>query len=481
LTNRLYLAVVLLCLVMTSEAKMRDPFGPQEVSNDVDYLWFDQKVDHFDLQNHDTFKQRYWVNDQWWSAENGGGPLFLYLCGEWTCSNQPETGYIAHLAKEHGAMLVVHEHRYYGMSQPAEDWSTENLKFLNTDQALADIALFASTFAEELAKKHNIPAKRWLLFGGSYPGALVSWFRNKYPHIALGSWSSSGVVNAIEDFYQFDEVVHYALDKNGDQCAEAVEDLVQYTNDEFEAGRGDAIKAVWNAPDMRDDEFHWFYSDVIAETIQYGGRSELCQRVHDLNKDYEAINKMIYEWQVGARMGRDDYWSVSLQEEKIDFSKNGRQWTYQYCNQFGYLQTPAKNTEPLKNKGLDMNFWIDYCSRIFGRPTSPKSTHWNIRYGGANPAISKVIYMNGDEDPWKPSSILETKNPFIHTFPNLCDNCAHCVDLQKPVDTDDKEILKNRKKAEKIVTRWLKLEKKIESMDVPISDREAMTLKNIMK
>jgi hypothetical protein len=44
----------------------------------------------------------------------------------------------------------------------------------------------------------------WITIGGSYPGAMVAWFRYKYPHLTAGSISSSGVVNAIEDFKDFD-------------------------------------------------------------------------------------------------------------------------------------------------------------------------------------------------------------------------------------------------------------------------------------
>ena len=43
---------------------------------------------------------------------------------------------------DHKALLMSLEHRYYGDSQPFEDWSTPNLKFLTSEQALADIAQF---------------------------------------------------------------------------------------------------------------------------------------------------------------------------------------------------------------------------------------------------------------------------------------------------------------------------------------------------
>jgi len=470
------LLFALLIVTICSAKLLRQPTDQVDWKADTDYKWFTQRLDHFDMQSNATFQQRYWINDQHWSKENGGGPLFLYLCGEWTCSNQAEDSFVSHLAKEHGAILAVHEHRFYGMSQPFEDWSTPNLKWLNTDQALADVALFADSISEQIAEQYDVPKKRWFVIGGSYPGALVSWFRNKYPHIAFGAWSSSGVVDAIQDFHQFDETVTAALMKSGDECPETMRNLINYTDTEFEQGRGDEIKKVFNAVEMRDDEFFWFYSDVIAETVQYGQRTELCQRVHDLTDDYASMNKMIMEWQVGNVMGRDDYWSTSLQNTTIDHSKNGRQWTYQYCSELGYLQTPAEKYPPLKNKALTLEFWHDYCSRIFERETFPDTHLWNLRYGGKSPAVSKVFYFNGDEDPWKGAGITETKNVFVHTFPLLCDDCAHCIDLRSPVENAPKVIDIARKKADRILTRWIKFEKKIESENISTYEREGVSM-----
>lgn len=476
-------AVLLLSLLaFTSGKLLRRPSDQTDWRTDQDYKWFESKLDHFDMQDTRPLWQRYWINEQYWSAENGGGPIFLYLCGEWTCSNQRNDSYVSHLAKKHGAILLVHEHRYYGMSQPAfPDWSTENLKWLNTDQALADVAFFADNMTQVIAEKYGVPQKRVFTFGGSYPGALVSWFRDKYSHISAGSWASSGVVDAIEDFHQFDETVTEALMKNGDGCNHRVRKLIEYTDGEFAAGRGYPIKQIFNATEMRDDEFFWFYSDVIAETVQYGERVELCKRVADLREDYAAMNQMINDWQVGKTMGRDDYWSVALQNTTIDYGKNGRQWSYQYCSELGYLQTPAQKYPPLKNDGLDLKFWRSYCGRIFDEPTYPDTHHWNLRYGGRNPAVSKVIYMNGDEDPWKKSSILESSNVNIHTFQLICNDCAHCVDLREPVEAIHGEVAAARREAEVILADWIHSEKALELSNVSIANREVASAKEMIK
>lgn len=50
--------------------------------------------------------------------------------------------------------------------------------------------------------------RKWIIVGGSYPGALSAWFHYKYPHLSVMSWSSSGVINNIADYTQFDGHVY---------------------------------------------------------------------------------------------------------------------------------------------------------------------------------------------------------------------------------------------------------------------------------
>lgn len=46
------------------------------------------------------------------------------------------------IGAEHKALLAVIEHRFYGASQIFDNWDSENLKLLSSEQALSDLAYF---------------------------------------------------------------------------------------------------------------------------------------------------------------------------------------------------------------------------------------------------------------------------------------------------------------------------------------------------
>lgn len=73
------------------------------------------------------------------------------------------------------------------------------MKYLTSRQALADAAYFIDN---ELATKYNV--SNIVMIGGSYPGAYVAWFKYMYPDHVKAVWSSSGVVEAKEWFFEFD-------------------------------------------------------------------------------------------------------------------------------------------------------------------------------------------------------------------------------------------------------------------------------------
>jgi len=98
---------------------------------------FPTKLDHFNDDIDKMFELRFWINDNYYDVEHG--PIFIYICGEWTCSPPADDATAMAFGASRGALLVALEHRYYGASQPFPDWSYENLKWLTTPQAIEDI------------------------------------------------------------------------------------------------------------------------------------------------------------------------------------------------------------------------------------------------------------------------------------------------------------------------------------------------------
>uniref|UniRef100_A0A914PG36 Serine carboxypeptidase S28 family protein n=1 Tax=Panagrolaimus davidi TaxID=227884 RepID=A0A914PG36_9BILA len=91
------------------------------------------------------------------------------------------------------------EHRFYGKSQPFKEQNVENLRYLSSEQYLADVANFIRTQNRNL----NLSNPKWVVFGGSYSGSLALWFRQLYPDIAIGAVGSSAPIQPILDFYGY--------------------------------------------------------------------------------------------------------------------------------------------------------------------------------------------------------------------------------------------------------------------------------------
>ena len=78
-----------------------------------------------------------------------------------------------------GGLILALEHRYYGESVPAEDLDTENLRWLSSKQALADIAHFHAFISEKYARCEAEPA-----FSLHCPIQLhAAFLRSRVPHV----------------------------------------------------------------------------------------------------------------------------------------------------------------------------------------------------------------------------------------------------------------------------------------------------------
>ncbi|CAI2367735.1 unnamed protein product [Moneuplotes crassus] len=433
-----------------------------------DWLWYEQRLDHFNPQNKGTFKQKYYDISHYWDPKEG--PLFLYICGEGTCRQPAENSFVVNLAKKFSGRVLALEHRFYGHSQPFEDWSTENLQFLTPDQGLADLAQFASDKSKEFSDTFGIPFRRWITVGGSYPGALSAWFREKYPHIAFASLSSSGVVQAVTDYHEYDGQVFKSTSKSGTECPEkfigitkAFEDL--FENSEQLSGEKERVfaKFGYEGDELTDGDFFNFLADIAAGPIQYGKRTDFCNQISqvDLN-DQEGTIDWLVKFSEGLGIALSEYPVSYLQDTTINNNKNGRQWTYQFCSNLGYFQTPSHDTYAMRSKQVDVDYWRGVCKNVFGIDIFPNTEAWNNRYGGKELVSTKIIFTNGGEDPWQHSSVTQSDNPTFHTFVIDCDDCAHCVDLHGDYPEDDPLLTDARAQITDIFSSWIKEELELE-------------------
>ncbi|KAA0152405.1 hypothetical protein FNF29_03971 [Cafeteria roenbergensis] len=411
--------------------------------------WYDgQTLDHFNMQDARTYSQRFFVIDDFWKAPSG--PVILHICGEYTCPGiNPARLFPLEMAREHGALVVSVEHRFFGESQPfagdaAGPLATPHLAYANSRQALADLAQFTAWFQEtRINAAHGLPADNfntWIVVGGSYPGALAAWYREKFPHLSAGSHSASGVVRAVLNYTQFDQQIASAA---GPTCAGALRAITRALEDGLPGS-----KALLNASGLTNDgDFFYLVADSMAEPVQYAHRDELCNAVTPafsagkpvLPAYVQFVQEVFY-----ARMGNsaEDYNSQNMADPVT--GGNGRSWWWFKCSELAYWQV-APEEGSIRSSAVSYAYHRDLCFRVFGRTALPEVDATNVYYGSNKTAGTYTFFDNGSQDPWRWAGVQE-QLPVENTVANVieCDGCAHCQSLYTPADSDPAELSADR-------------------------------------
>ncbi|XP_076929722.1 putative serine protease EDA2 [Bidens hawaiensis] len=400
------------------------------VSSSSNYIskgafWFNQTLDHFSPYDTRSFKQRYYEYLDDFRIPDG--PIFLVICGESACGGI-SNDYIAVLAKKFGAAVVTLEHRYYGESSPFKDFTTQNLKFLSSKQALFDLAAFRQFYQASLNLKLNRTnvESPWFVFGISYAGALSAWFRLKFPHLTCGSLASSGVVNAILDFYQYDQQIG---ESTGPECKAILQEVTQLVENRL-ASDGEALRTEFGAKVLKiDGDFMYFLADAAAVAIQYGNPDKLCVPMIEAKKAgkdlVDAYAKYVKEYYVGT-------FKVDLESYTQEYLKNtkstDRLWWFQVCTEVAYFQVAPTN-DSIRSSKIDLSYHLDLCKDVFGEGVYPVVNFTNLYYGGTDIAGSKIVFTNGSQDPWRHAS-KQVSSSDMPAYIVTCNNCGHGSDLR---------------------------------------------------
>ena len=84
-----------------------------------------------------------------------------------------------------------------------------------------------------------------------------------------------------------------------------------------------------------------------------------------------------------------DYDSNAIANTKVDVNSSARPWTYQYCTEYGWFQTPS-HKNAMRSEYIALPYWSGMCERAFpglNMEKKPKAWANTIDQGGVSIAI----------------------------------------------------------------------------------------------
>nr|XP_056701727.1 thymus-specific serine protease [Euleptes europaea] len=438
-----------------------------------------QPLDHFNRQDQLTFNQRFWINEEYW--QHPSGPVFLYIGGESALSMWDVlSGHHVELAQKYGALLVALEHRFYGASLNPDGLQDQNLMFLSSQQALSDLV----SFHLFITQKYNLMSNNtWICFGGSYPGSLSAWFRLKFPHLVFAAVSSSAPVRAQLDFRGYNKVVADSLLNpvvgGSKECRDAVAEAFSIVDSLIHAGHLEklakdfhscgALKGTSDLFEMVSNLADIFMGAVQYndEGVQWGSVASLCRiMTNQTGSPYQRlmVTNKVFLISMMQQCLENSHEEVLRELRSTNLSVSGvgeRQWFFQTCTEFGYYQT-CEDSTCLFSHLISLPSELDICAEVFNvsRDRVQEAVAFTNEYYGADcPKASRVLFVNGDIDPWHALSVL--RNQSRSELALLINGTAHCANMMPSRPTDPLPLIQARKWISAQVGEWLELAQKI--------------------
>lgn len=459
-------AVVALCHMGDGKILMHKrgppPIGPPKSTKAPEMNTIEQLLDHFNIFDDRTWQMRYLSNGEFFKA---GAPMFIFLGGEWEISpGYVITGQMFDMAKKTNGMMYYTEHRYYGDSQPLKDLSSESLKYLSIDQALADVAYFIK---DRKANEPGLENSKVVVVGGSYSATMATWMRLKYPSLVDAALSSSAPLLAIEDFYQYYEVVSKNIEINSPPCLSILQVAMAEITDQISSPAGKAaISTAFNTcKTVQDTNPHraYFFSaitEIFAGLVQYARTGEIKQECDKIiakqGTSMEKLGAYVRDQYGGDCMGDYDDFVEEYSSTEMSFDMY-RQWFYQCCTEFAFWQTTS-SSEQVFGPEVTVELYHNICTDLYGKEFTAELTQKGIErtnnmYGGLDIDVTHVMSVHGNVDPWHAIGVLHDINEISPTV--VVNGTSHCADLGSISSNDLPELAAAKQRSQDEILRWI--------------------------
>ncbi|KAI4334307.1 hypothetical protein L6164_019017 [Bauhinia variegata] len=430
--------------------------------------YYTQRLDHFNYRpdSYSTFQQRYMINFKHWGGAKSSAPIFAYLGAEAPVDDDiSDVGFLRDKAPQFNALLVYIEHRYYGKSIPFGSWeeamrNSSTRGYFNSAQAIADYAEVLLHIKKSLSAQ-NSPI---IVIGGSYGGMLASWFRLKYPHIALGALASSAPIlyfNGVAPKAGYYYIVTKDFKETSKSCYETIRKSWFEIDRVAKKPNGLSIlsKRFKTCNKLeRSFELKDYLDSIYAEAAQYNHPPEYPVRTICAAIDAAAAKKtdvlgQIYEGVVSYMKNKSCY---DMNEYNHPTETN-LGWSWQRCSEMVMPIGHDRNDSMFPPAPFSMKSFVNECRTLYGVLPQP---HWvTTYYGGPDLKLilhrfaSNIIFSNGLRDPYSSGGVLENISDSLLAISTA--NGSHCLDILSAKASDPEWLVKQRETEVNIIKGWI--------------------------
>jgi len=342
---------------------------------------------------------------------------------------------------------------------------------LASTQALADYAILITSLKRNLSAE-DAPV---VVFGGSYGGMLASWFRLKYPHIAIGALASSAPIlqfDNITPWSSFYDAISQDYKSESLNCFAVIKATWDVLDERGSSDKGllelsklfRACKTVKYADSIGGWlETAFTYTAMVdyptpanfLENLPAYPVKEMCKIIDGFPANADILEKVFAAASLYYNYTGDQTCNQIEYEDNSDTSVLGG-WGWQACTEM-IMPMSISNESMFPPDTFSYDDMSDACFQLNGVRPRP---HWiTTEYGGhkidkvLKRFGSNIIFSNGMRDPWSRGGVLKNISSSIVAL--VTEKGAHHLDLRSATKDDPDWVVEQRRQEVEIIQGWI--------------------------